>query len=198
MTIYCDESGALSAGAMCFAAVAIEPQAAENLLDRFRQVTGLRGELKGSRIALIERAYFFELLDRFDGTAWVSVIRREKLAREAPLPDDIKVYARLLGTVLDQWRSAPSVGVQEIIIDDGRYDPRLQSLLRDDIQRDLGQWGKTHLADSRRTAGIQIADVIANTIYNLATQTQRSERMRRIVSPFVQDRRVQVIEIERI
>ncbi len=200
MTIYCDESGALSAGAMCFAAVRMEDGQAERLLDRFRQVTGLHGELKGSRIALIERALFFELLERFGGEAWVSVARRDKVApRDGKLPEDIKVYARLLEVVLDNWQETDGGGKQRhVVIDDGRYDPRVQQLLRDDVQRDLGQWGRASLADSRRNPGIQIADVVANTLYNLAIQSTRAERMRRILSPFIESRRVRVIELDRI
>ncbi len=200
MTIYCDESGGLSAGAMCFAALRMDDADAERLLDRFREVTGLRGELKGSRIALIERAFFFELLERFGGEAWVSVVRREKLVPKGEQnPEDIKVYARLLETVLDKWQAADDKpGPRKVVIDDGRYDPRLQQMLREDVQRDLGQWGRASLADSRRVAGIQIADVVANTLYNLAIQSTRAERMRRILSPFIADRRVRVIELERL
>src|SRR3546814_4216403 len=61
MTIYCDESGGLNAGAMTFAAVMLTPEVAAAIHARFRAVTGLRGELKGSRISLTERAYLLEL-----------------------------------------------------------------------------------------------------------------------------------------
>ena len=56
VTIYCDESGGLNAGAMTFAAVMLTPQIAADIHARFRSVTGLRGELKGSRISVVERA----------------------------------------------------------------------------------------------------------------------------------------------
>ena len=80
MTIYCDESGGLNAGAMTFAAVMLSSEAAAAIHARFRAVTGLRGELKGSRISLTERAYLLELFDRAGGRAWVAVARRETLA----------------------------------------------------------------------------------------------------------------------
>ena len=67
MTIYCDESGGLNAGAMTFAAVMLSSEAAAAIHARFRAVTGLRGELKGSRISLTERAYLLELFDRAGG-----------------------------------------------------------------------------------------------------------------------------------
>lgn len=201
MSIYCDESGGLPAGAMCFAAVAISPDGADALLDRFRQVTGLRGELKGSRIGLTERALFFELLDRFDGRAWVSTVRRDRLVHKGDtLPEDSFVYARLLEAVLDKWREEPSQPKtsHDIIIDAGRYDAERLAALRQDIQDDLGNWGRTSVADSRRSAGIQIADVVANSIFNLAIASNRSERIRRILSPFIADETVRVVEFDRL
>ena len=57
MTIYCDESGGLNAGAMTFSAVMLTPKAAADIHARFRGVTGLRGELKGSRISLVRASY---------------------------------------------------------------------------------------------------------------------------------------------
>src|SRR3546814_6273332 len=67
MTIYCDESGGLNTGVMTFAAVMLTPDTAAAIHARFRAVTGLRGELKGSRISLTERAYLLELFDRAGG-----------------------------------------------------------------------------------------------------------------------------------
>jgi hypothetical protein len=46
---------------MTLAAVSIEPDTAEAMLLRFRSMTGLKNELKGSRIDLAERALFFKL-----------------------------------------------------------------------------------------------------------------------------------------
>src|SRR3546814_12845391 len=57
MTIYCDESGGLNAGAMPFAAGMLTPEVAAAIHARYRAVTGLRGELKGSRNSLTEQAY---------------------------------------------------------------------------------------------------------------------------------------------
>ena len=101
MTIYCDESGGLTAGAMTFAAVLIEDQQAHALLNRMKDVTGLRGELKGSRIGLTERALFYELLSRFEGRAIVAVVRRSKLV-SGELPADIDVYDKLLESLLQR------------------------------------------------------------------------------------------------
>ncbi len=49
---------------MTLAAVQIAPDVADQLLADFRLATGLSGELKGSRIDLVERALFFTLFAR--------------------------------------------------------------------------------------------------------------------------------------
>ena len=102
MPIYVDESGSLPAGAMIMAGVEIEADAALQLLDRFKSVTGLRGELKGSRIALIERAFFFELFQRFGGRAQVCIMH-DDTQRSGPRPNDIDVYVALLTQLVNEW-----------------------------------------------------------------------------------------------
>ena len=105
MTIYCDESGGLNAGAMTFAAMMLSSEAAAAIHARFRAVTGLRGELKGSRISLTERAYLLELFDRAGGRAWVAVARRETLAppSDGKLPSDLALYTALLDLAVSSW-----------------------------------------------------------------------------------------------
>lgn len=197
MTIYCDESGGLSAGAMTFAAVAIEDKQAAALLQRFKDVTGLRGELKGSRIGLTERALFYEYLERFGGNACIAVMRREKVANGRDLPPDINVYTRLLQSILDHLRKDLTQG-QTIIIDDGRYDALHQQQVVSDVEKHLEGWGRISVADSRRSAGVQIADVLANTLYNLAIGSSRATQIKTIVKPFITTRRIRVTEIEQL
>ncbi len=185
MPIYCDESGGMSAGAMILAGVSIAADDADALLARFKLVTALRGEMKGSRISLVERGLFFELLERFRGRAIICEVRTDRLpARLAEEHGrDLRAYAALLETVVEAWLPE-SGGCAEVIIDDGRYDPATLALVRDGVAALLGQCGRTRLADSRRSAGVQIADVIANSFYNLAYESPRTDRIRRIIRPF--------------
>lgn len=187
MPVYCDESGGISAGAMTFAGVSIAAEDADALLARFKAVTALRGELKGSRISLPERALVFELLDRFHGRAIVCTAYRDHLPPEfMQLRDrDLRTYARLLQQVVSSW--LPQAGsCAEVVIDDGRYDAATLALVRADIAAMLGTCGRARLSDSKRSAGVQIADVIANSAFNLAIDSPRTERIRRIVAPFVE------------
>lgn len=192
MPIFCDESGAPATGAMTLAAVAISDEGAEALLARFRAVTRLKGELKGSRISLVERALLFELLERFGGRAVVSVARFDghdggSAGKLDPGKLDIATYAALLADAIGaHLKDAP--GPVTALIDDGRYAPPTLALIRDEIEtlidgHDPASWAQ--LRDSRRTAGIQIADVVANSAWNIAVGGLRSARIATILDPFI-------------
>lgn len=200
MTIYCDESGGLNAGAMTFAAVMLTPQAAADIHARFRAVTGLRGELKGSRISIVERAYLLELFDRAGGRAWIAVAKRETLGQGpgGTLPSDLALYGALLNLAIGRWMPETGGVCTDVVIDDGRYHPTILSHVRAEIQAGLGQWGRASLADSKRSDGVQIADVIANSLYNIAVASPRAQRIGRIIEPMLASKAIRVAELANI
>lgn len=200
MTIYCDESGGLNAGAMTFAAVMLTPQAAGDIHARFRAVTGLRGELKGSRISIVERAYLLELFDRAGGRAWVTVAKRETLSQNAggTLPSDLALYGALLNSAIGHWLPETGGVCTDVVIDDGRYDPKILAHVREEIQAGLGQWGRASLADSKRSDGVQIADVIANSLFNTAVESPRAHRIHRIIEPMLASKVIRVAELAHV
>lgn len=197
MTIYCDESGGLSTGVMTFSAVMLTPSAAADIHARFRSVTGLRGELKGSRISIVERAYLLELFDRAGGRAWVAVAERDKLAQNADgtLPSDLALYGALLNSAVGHWLPETGGVCTDVVIDDGRYDPKILSLVREEIQAGLGQWGRASLADSKRSDGVQIADVIANSLFNIKVGSPRASRIQRILEPMLASKAIRIAEL---
>jgi Protein of unknown function (DUF3800) len=199
VTIYCDESGGVGAGVMTLAAVSMAPEAADELLLRMREVVGLRGELKGSRIDLAERAFCIEMLMRLEARAVVVTCAMPSLraAHGGALPEDIDIYATLLDRAVGEWIAA-SGGCIAIEIDDGRYDARLNGMLRADVQESLGQWGKAVLADSHRSAGVQIADVLANSFYQIGIGTPKAARIEALLAPFVDAGQIRQIAIERL
>lgn len=200
MTIYCDESGGLNAGAMTFAAVQLTPDAAAVVVARFRAVTGLRGELKGSRISLTERAYLLELFDRAGGRAWVAVAERAKLipGPDGTPPSDLALYAALLDMAVGRWLPETGGVCTDVIIDDGRYDPAILAKVRAAIQAGLAGWGQASLADSRRCDGIQIADVVANSLFNITVGSPRAHRIRVILDPMLASRAIRIAELTRL
>ncbi|WP_447763752.1 DUF3800 domain-containing protein [Sphingopyxis panaciterrae] len=200
MTIYCDESGGLNTGVMTFSAVMLTPQAATDIHARFRGVTGLRGELKGSRISIVERAYLLELFDRAGGRAWVAVARRDTLAQNpgGTLPSDLALYAALLDSAIGHWLPETGGVCTDVVIDDGRYDPTILAHVREDIQAGLGQWGRASLADSKRSDGVQIADVIANSLFNVTIGSPRARRIQHIIDPMLASKAIRVAALTHV
>jgi Protein of unknown function (DUF3800) len=202
MPIYCDESGGLSRGVMTFAAVQIDAEAADAVLRHFHMATGLRGEMKGSRINLTERALLFELLARHDGRAWIATYVRpagQKSGPQSAGQDDRTLYAHLLQNVLAKWLPESGGACADVVIDEGRYDPQILSQVEADVEKMLSGWGQADLVDSKRCAGVQIADVVANSFFNLAASREGDDRAARIgaiVAPFVADRRLRAFQVE--
>lgn len=178
---------------MTLAAVNIQPDAADSLLSRFRATTGYLGELKGSRIDLVRRNLFFGLFTELDATATVGIA----ISALKPEPDedrgdhDIVTYAALLNDVIGAM--LPGVmDCESVIIDDGRYGPETLSKVRDDIGRLVGPCGTARLELSHRLAGLQIADVIANSFFNRALVNDRQGRMAAIVAPLLENGRLKM------
>jgi hypothetical protein len=192
MPIYCDESGGVGRGVMTLAALSIEADVADAVLLRFREINGLSGELKGSRIDLAERALLFELLDMSEWTATVGVaISALKPESGVDRGDhDIAVYAALLEDVVGSMLHTGTVDCTSVIIDDGRYGPDTLALVRNDIGRLVGPCGLAKLELSHRSAGLQIADVIANSFFNRALVTERQSRFAGIVAPFLESGKI--------
>ena len=193
MPIYCDESGGVGRGVMTLAAVDIAVDAADALLTSFRAATGYLGELKGSRIDLVRRGLFFDLFTASDASATVGI------AISALKPDpnedrgdhDIATYAALLNDVVGAM--LPGVAsCESVIIDDGRYGPETLSKVRDDIGRLVGPCGTAQLELSHRLAGLQIADVIANSFFNRALVNDRQGRMAAVVAPLLENGRIKM------
>jgi hypothetical protein len=193
MQIYCDESGGVGRGVMTLAAVAIAPDAADSLLTQFRDATGLRGELKGSRIDLEERALFFELFDQSQAKAIIGfstiALRPEPGEDRGDL--DQRIYAALLEEAVSHLL-LESDGCAGIMIDDGRYGPTTLAHIRDDLASLIGPCGRAALELSHRSAGLQIADVIANTMFNRALPSERQARFIAMTRPFLENRQLRL------
>jgi hypothetical protein len=194
MPIYCDESGGIGRGVMTLAAVSISAEAANDVLTRYRKATGLVGELKGSRIDLEERAMLFDLLESADWHATVGI------AISALTPDpgedrgdhDIEIYAGLLDDVIASMLASQGELCRDVIIDDGRYGEATLALVRNAVGRLVGPLGTASLAMSHTLAGLQLADVIANSFFNRALVTSRQARLAAIVAPHLESGRIQL------
>ncbi len=193
MPIYCDESGGVGRGVMTLAAVHIDANAADSILARFVEVTGWSGEIKGSRIDLAERALLFELFDHTGAHATVGIALSalKPIQGEDRGDHDIAIYAKLLDNTVAAMLPETG-GCAQVIIDDGRYGLETLSLIRDDIGRLIGPCGKASLELSHRSAGLQIADVIANSFFNRVLVSDRQSRIAAIVQPFLDSGRIKM------
>lgn len=169
---------------MTLAALAIATDDARAVLSRIRHGTGLSGELKGSRIDISTRALVFDLLDtvRWDCVVSVAV----SATKAAPGSDrgthDANVYAALLEDAVTPLLPL-SGGCAEVIVDDGRYSDEVLGLIRGELAAMLGPCGSVHLLESHRAAGLQLADVIANSFFSRALPGDRQSQMAALVQP---------------
>ena len=144
----------------------------------FSEVTGLAGELKGSRIDLAERALLFRIARTTDWSATVGI------AISALTPEqgedrgdhDVAIYATLLEDVIGAMLAGSS-RCSDVIIDDGRYGLATLALIRKDAAGQVRV--APHASSEPSAAGLQIADVIANSFFNRAMVTERQAGWRR-------------------
>ncbi len=178
---------------MTLAAVLMDEADTENLLLQFRADTGLTGELKGSRIHLPERALFFDLLNRTNAKIAVSIA----ISALKPEPGsdrgahDIDIYIRLMNDAIGALLTGGGA-CTNIVMDTGRYDDRILNVVRSDIAQLIGPWNGAQMAESHRIAGLQIADVIANSFFNRAFVNDRQPRMAEIVQPFLDNGQIEL------
>jgi Protein of unknown function (DUF3800) len=193
MPIYCDESGGVGRGVMTLAALSISADAADNVLLRFRQIAGLKGELKGSRIDLVERALLFELLEPGDwhATVGIAISALKPEPGEDRGDHDIAIYSALLDDVIGSMVEARP-DCSDVIIDDGRYGIKTLKLVRNSVGGLVGPLGSASLAVSHAFAGLQLADVIANSFFNRALVNDRQARMAAIVAPFLESGKIRL------
>jgi Protein of unknown function (DUF3800) len=197
MNLYCDESGGVGRGVMTLAAVAITAEAATNLLAEFRKATGLKSELKGSRIDLEERAYFLDLFVKAEARAIIGIaVAAVRPQAGADRGDhDQAVYAALIEDVLGAWLPE-SGGCVQIVLDDGRYDALTMAAMRADVAAMLGNFGTARMEVSHHEAGVQIADVIANSFFNRALPSERQERFGALLAPHLENGRLRMRILE--
>ena len=78
---------------------------------------------------------------------------------------------------------------------DSPPDPAILERVRATIQKGLAGWGKASLADSRRSEGVQIADVIANSLFNIEAESPRAARIETIVAPMLASKAIRVARL---
>ncbi|MGL5837985.1 MAG: DUF3800 domain-containing protein [Sphingorhabdus sp.] len=197
MPIYCDESGGVGRGVMTLAGVDLDADEAEALLARFRVTTGYLGEVKGSRIGLAERALLFDAIGKSNAKIVVGIAISALIpAKGKDRGDhDVDIYAALLddivGTMLPDLTN-----MRTVIIDDGRYGAETLNAIRTEIAELVGPAGITQLELSHRLAGLQLADVVANTFFNRAMVNDRQGKIAAIAAPLLESGQIRMRVLE--
>ncbi len=178
---------------MTLAAVVIEPAVATALLGEAKAQLRVTGELKGSRINLIQRQKFFDLLAQCDVRAKVGIAI--SALRSVPNGDrgdhDRLIYTELLENVTAAL--LPDAGTcPHIVFDDGRYGPDALARIRTTLGKNVGPFGTVSLELSHQSPGLQIADVIANTFFNRALVSERQAAMAASVAPFLESGKIKM------
>lgn len=172
MQIFYDESGGTDPVNTLFlvAAVRIDGVAATRLIKSFRKASGVVGEVKGFRLSMPERRLFFGLLSRIDGLAAAVVCdRRDPVGGWAmgALPET-QVYEHLLNGAC--CLLPPVSGPTTVAVDGGRYKRAIYGELLSRLPSAIGAHheGRASVvfANSAASAGIQVADVVANTLFH--------------------------------
>lgn len=171
---------------MTLAGLCIDAAEADAIIARFRAVTGITSEIKGSRISLGERGLLFELLEKSRATATIGIAlsaTRPALGMDRG-DHDIDIYAALLEDVVGAMLPAAD-DCAKVVIDDGRYGAETLAHIRSDIGDLVGPCGSAKLELSHRAAGLQLADVMANSFLTRALPGDRQARMSAIVTPMM-------------
>lgn len=193
MQLYFDESGGADPASNVFmvAGVAVDSLSAGRLIKSFRKASGTTGEIKGSGMSLVHRRLFFEILGRNEAvlSAAVHVHREQSLggwAMGALAESDL--YAELLSEAIC-W-IPPMTGSVALLADGGRYKRAVYDAMTPGIEAKAaahhGGRASLRFVTSHEHPGVQIADVISNSMYQLVTGFGMPDQLEDILGPFLQ------------
>ncbi|MFC5315860.1 DUF3800 domain-containing protein [Azospirillum rugosum] len=173
MHVFCDESGGTGRDDSLFltAAAPLSADEAARVMKKFRKATGMRGEIKGSRLTFNQRDLFFDLLNSSTDTP----IGVAYCDGHSPLGN----WA--LGSIKEQDLWAELLIESVLLIGEGNFITvsadrryhgsqarRLQDHVSSSIANNVGaNRVQVQFVDSENSNGVQIADIVANTVYRM-------------------------------
>lgn len=207
MHAFCDESGGVASGNPHFtlAVAAMEQETALRAVKAFRRASKLKGpEIKGSSLGPAHRRLFVEVLLKEGcgpgaavvcarGDAIADWALREWRHRESILYRHLVAEAfGLLGVVAE---------VRGVTADGGRYKRaelgRVAADLAGDLERLAGRRVPFAYADSAKSPGVQIADVLCNTAGKMLTDGPQRGVAEEALAPLM-DRGLLVVRAARL
>lgn len=174
MQIFCDESGGADGDHFLVAAVKVSESCAARIVKSFKKAVKSSSEIKGHRLSETDRRIFFEILNR-EGDPFGIVVH---CGRSTAIGGwamrglkEIDLYAHLISEACNPIIKNASVPSIQIFPDAGRYKKAQSEKIRKTLQHGFTEVSsnkakfKVAFQSSHESAGIQIADVVANTVF---------------------------------
>jgi hypothetical protein len=172
--IFCDESGGVDGDHFLVAAITVADSCATRIVKTFKKAVKMSSEIKGHSLSETDRRIFFDILNK-EGDALAIVVHcgRSSVVGGWAMRGlkEIVLYGHLISEACTPIIKSASVPSIQISPDGGRYKKSESEELRKILHRTFsGAFGsetklKVAFQSSHDSAGIQIADVIANTVY---------------------------------
>ena len=154
-------------------AIAVSPHDASRVMKAFKKATKCKEEPKGSLLSSSQRLVFFEILsaETDHHSVTVSCSNTKPLGKWARLNlPERDVFSAMLAETCLSMPSSDGKTVN-IISDSGRYQRNIRPAISHEVCKTLSEqlaWNvNLTFADSRSHDGIQLADIIGNTLYQI-------------------------------
>jgi len=193
--IFCDESGGTDSSNATFlaSAISIIPAEAQRLIKSFRKATRIVGEIKGHWLTPEHRRVFLDLVaKRGDLVSAVVICSRFDACGGWAMGSlaEIDLYSHLLAEACVALPNLATADHLTVTPDGGRYKKaQLESVRKHLAQVVTARHShmRTHVAfgDSASLAGLQIADVIANSVFQSFGTTAASETTKELLCPLI-------------
>lgn len=206
--VFCDESGGTDAVNTVFltAAVAIAPPDAARLLKSFRKATRITGEVKGHKLTFEQRTIFVDLLtkDADAASAVVACSRSDAVGAWAMgALTEAELYRHLLAEACLILPGLGWTGQVKVTPDQPRYKKAQAESVRAGLtQAVIARHPEADIAvvygNSTDLAGLQVADVIANSVFQTLAQHATADAAARLLAPLIARGvlRIQHVELE--
>jgi hypothetical protein len=200
--IFTDESGGSDRGVFLVSAIQISPLAADRLIRTFRHKTKNQNEIKGQKLHPEQRRLFFGLLGRETDAYAVSIACSRITTLGGWAMSNMDEHVLWSALTVESCLGLPG-GVQRINVttDGGKYSHRVL----DGCRLSMVEAMKRHRPDARvhmtyseshASAGVQVADVIANTVFQLKNHgnTPAADLARELLQPLLTSSRLVIRE----
>ncbi|WP_343565459.1 DUF3800 domain-containing protein [Kiloniella sp. b19] len=181
MHIFCDESGGHADGLILVSALSVEPIKAKKVLKRIKKVAKHKNEIKGHQLTACQRKQAFDIIFSEGALGVVSVCCRETAPGNLFLnpKDEKNVWGEMIAESCCKI-IPPATPKVFITPDAGRYKKHdlsvLKTVIADSVSECIGDIDVTvSYGDSQSTDGVQLADIIVNTVYQSKTNHVQNE-----------------------